>query len=43
MYPKPPWFADHRNLPALGKRITRFEAAPSMAGLPRLGLSALLG
>jgi hypothetical protein len=42
-YPKPPWFADHRNAHAVGKRIARFEAAPSMAGLPRLGLSALLG
>lgn len=43
MFPKPPWFADHRNLAALGRRITKFEAAPSMSGLPALGLSALLG
>ena len=43
MRPTPPWFADHRNLPALGRRITRFEAAPSLSRLPALGLSALLG
>jgi acyl-CoA reductase-like NAD-dependent aldehyde dehydrogenase len=41
--PKPPWFADHRNLPDLGRRITRFEAAPSWSELPLLGLSALRG
>ena len=43
LYPKPPWFADHRNLPGLGRRITPFEAAPSMSGVPALGLQALLG
>jgi acyl-CoA reductase-like NAD-dependent aldehyde dehydrogenase len=43
MFPKPPWFADHRNLPAVGRKITHFEAAPSLTDLPSLGLSALLG
>ncbi|UCF69560.1 MAG: aldehyde dehydrogenase [Acidobacteriota bacterium] len=39
----PPWFADHRNLIALGRKITQFEADPSLRQLPGLLGSALLG
>ena len=42
-YPKPPWFADHRNLRAVGRKVTQLEAAPSLSGLAGLGLSALRG
>jgi acyl-CoA reductase-like NAD-dependent aldehyde dehydrogenase len=43
MAPKPPWFADHKNLPTVGRKITQFEADPSLVDLPGLGLAALLG
>jgi acyl-CoA reductase-like NAD-dependent aldehyde dehydrogenase len=43
MAPTPPWFPDHQNLPAVGRKVTRFEASPSALDLPSLGLSALLG
>jgi hypothetical protein len=43
MTPKPPWFADHKNLPTVGRKITHFEADPSLVDLPSLGLAALLG
>ena len=43
LFPKPPWFADHRNLAAVGRRAAHFEAAPSLTELSRLGLAALLG
>lgn len=40
-WPKPVWFADHRTLRGLGRRLTRFEAAPSWRRLlPLLGLAA---
>ncbi|HXV75355.1 MAG TPA: hypothetical protein VD788_03485, partial [Candidatus Polarisedimenticolaceae bacterium] len=41
--PKPPWFADHRDLVTLGRRVTRFEAAPSWSALPALALAAFSG
>jgi hypothetical protein len=43
LFPKPVWFADHANLAALGRKVTRFEASPSIAAVPSLGLSAVLG
>ncbi len=43
MTPKPPWFADHKNLATVGRKITQFEADPSLVDLPSLGLAALLG
>ena len=43
LFPKPPWFADHRNLAAVGRGAAHFEAAPSLFKLGRLGLSAVLG
>lgn len=43
LFPKPVWFPDHANLAALGRKVTRFEASPSVAAIPGLGLSALLG
>lgn len=41
--PVPGWFPDHRNLPALGRRISDFEAAPSWFKLPALTMAALRG
>ncbi len=41
--PTPVWFADHRNLRALGEKLTRFEAAPSMLKFPGLVAQALKG
>lgn len=43
LFPKPVWFPDHGNLAALGRKVTRFEASPSLMAVPGLGLSALLG
>ncbi len=43
MVPKPIWFADHRTLDRLGRRLVRFEDRPSWGRLPALGLTALLG
>ncbi len=42
-WPKPPWFADHRALRALGERLLRFEASPSIWRLPGLFAAALRG
>jgi acyl-CoA reductase-like NAD-dependent aldehyde dehydrogenase len=39
--PIPPWFADHRNLKALGEKLTRYEAAPSFLKLPGVAAAAL--
>lgn len=41
--PTPAWFSDHRNLRELGMRLTRFEASPSLLGVPRVALAALQG
>lgn len=41
--PKPVWAAGHRNLAKLGKRLTEFEAKPSMLKLTRVIGSALQG
>jgi aldehyde dehydrogenase family protein len=43
LFPKPVWFADHRNLAALGRRAARFEGAPSLLALARMAPDALLG
>jgi acyl-CoA reductase-like NAD-dependent aldehyde dehydrogenase len=43
IYPKPPWFVDHRNLAAMGRALVMFEFAPGLARLlPVLG-AALRG
>jgi acyl-CoA reductase-like NAD-dependent aldehyde dehydrogenase len=41
--PTPVWFADHRNLAAVGRRGARYEANPSLGPLIALGLAGLKG
>ncbi len=41
--PTPAWFSDHRNLPALGRRLTAFEMKPSVLGVPKVAMAALKG
>jgi len=43
VFPKPAWFVDNRNAHVIGERMTRFEAAPSVARLPGLLWAALRG
>ncbi|PRQ09450.1 hypothetical protein ENSA7_08560 [Enhygromyxa salina] len=36
--PKPPWFVDHRNLPAMGRALVMMEFKPGLGRLlPVLG------
>lgn len=41
--PTPAYFVDHRNNVALGRLVTRFEAAPSWLKVPAIALAALKG
>lgn len=41
--PTPAWFSDHKNLRELGRRMTRFEAHPSVWGVPNVAMAALKG
>lgn len=41
--PTPAYFTDHRNNVALGRAVTRFEAAPSWLKVPGIALAALKG
>lgn len=41
--PTPVWMADHKNLRALGEKLTRYEAAPSMLKFPGIVAQALKG
>ena len=41
--PTPVWFADHKNLAALGQRLTSYEASPSWGGVVKVALAALKG
>lgn len=43
MSPTPAWFTDHRNNLALGRVMTRFEAAPGWLKVPGVALTALKG
>ena len=43
MVPKPAWFATHKTCAAMGKRITDFEARPSITKLPGIFWQALRG
>jgi acyl-CoA reductase-like NAD-dependent aldehyde dehydrogenase len=43
MWPKPVWFADHRNLAAVGRRMTAFEAEPSWWQMPGIVAAAVRG
>ncbi|TVQ97974.1 MAG: aldehyde dehydrogenase family protein [Deltaproteobacteria bacterium] len=41
--PTPAWFGDHRNQEELGRRLTAFEANPSLLRLPKVVAAALRG
>ncbi|MCS6901443.1 MAG: aldehyde dehydrogenase, partial [Myxococcales bacterium] len=41
--PTPAWFADHKNLAALGRNLTHYEVSPSWGGLVRVALAAFKG
>ncbi len=41
--PKPAWFADHKNLAALGERLFAFEQAPSWGRFARVAAAGLRG
>jgi len=41
--PTPAWFTDHKNNVALGRKMTRFEGAPSWFGVPGVALTAFKG
>ncbi|MCB9681221.1 MAG: aldehyde dehydrogenase family protein [Alphaproteobacteria bacterium] len=43
MAPTPAWFTDHKNNLALGRIMTRFEAAPSWFKVPGVAMTALKG
>jgi acyl-CoA reductase-like NAD-dependent aldehyde dehydrogenase len=43
IWPTPVWFADHRNLLALGRRMTRYEARSSPWLLPGVALAGARG
>ncbi len=43
MKPTPAWFTDHKNSLALGRVVTRFEAAPRWWKIPSVALTALKG
>jgi len=42
-FPKPPWFTSHAHAGPLSAELARFEAAPSVARLPRIFWHALRG
>jgi hypothetical protein len=41
VFPKPPWFVTNRMSHEIGRRMTDFEAAPSLGKLPGVMLAAL--
>jgi len=43
VFPKPPWFVTNRQAQAIGERMTRFEAAPTVAKLPGVVWAAIRG
>lgn len=43
IFPLPVWFADHRNSIELGRRMTDFEAYPSIFKVPKVAFAALKG
>lgn len=43
IFPLPVWFADHRNSIELGRRMTQFEAYPSLFKVPKVAFAALKG
>lgn len=43
MAPKPPWFVTHKGGGELGKKLTAYEAAPSVTKLPGIAIAAMKG
>jgi len=43
MWPKPVWFIDNKAAAAIGRKLTYFNADPSLARLPGILLSSLFG
>jgi hypothetical protein len=43
IWPKPVWFADHRNLAKLGRNLALFEAHRTPWNLARVALAGLRG
>ena len=43
IFPTPVWFADHKTLAEVGRKITAFEAAPSWGKLVGVALAAIRG
>ncbi|KAA3611957.1 MAG: NAD-dependent aldehyde dehydrogenase [Planctomycetota bacterium] len=43
IFPKPVWFANHRTLDQVGRKMIRMEAEPSLAKLPGLVWAAIRG
>ena len=41
--PTPPWFADHNNLPNMGRALTKLESTQSYLSVPRLAINAFKG
>ncbi len=41
--PTPVWFADHKNLADVGRKLTEYEASPSWGRLFRVAMAALKG
>ena len=41
--PKPVWFADHRNLLRVGRKLTAMEARPSVRRLAGVAIEGLKG
>jgi hypothetical protein len=43
MFPTPPWFADHKNLLQLGRRLVAFEAKPTWSSFFGVARAAMKG
>jgi len=43
MKPTPAWFVDHKNGPAMARKLVRFEAKPSWLRLPGVAIQAFKG
>lgn len=43
IFPTPVWFTDNRQSMAMGRKMTAFEANPSLLGLPNVLISAVRG
>jgi acyl-CoA reductase-like NAD-dependent aldehyde dehydrogenase len=43
IFPTPPWFANHKNLLGMARKLLKFEAYPTWQNLPGLVMAALRG